>query len=179
MIRPDDYVGYQCSSNRLKHMTLEEHAIRIGYIHTNLAALESSLRFFMLKLRGGVFNVPKPGDADAPLNWMTKWVSLGDLINKYNGELTTDERANFAITQEATDIRDALAHGRLHSPEFSLPWTLVKFGRQKSGRVPIMLNLTMTMDWLDRAYKLVGDDKNKVDACCKERGYSISAPISR
>ena len=53
-------------------MTLEEHALRIGFLHTNLAGLESSLRFFMLKLRDQAFHVPKPGDADAPLSWMTK-----------------------------------------------------------------------------------------------------------
>jgi len=127
-------------------MTLDEHAIRIGYIHTNLAGLESSLRFFMLKLRGQAFYVPKAGDADAPLNWMTKWVSLGDLIKKYNGELTEKERTEFAITQEATDIRDALAHGRLHSPELTLPWTLTKFDQQRAGRVPIILNQKMTID---------------------------------
>lgn len=155
-------------------MTLDEHAIRIGYVHTNLAALESSLRFFMLKLRGQAFQVPKPGDVDAPLNWMTKWVSLGDLIKKYNGELTTNERPDFLITQEATDIRDALAHGRLHSPELTLPWTLTKFGKQKGGRVPIILNQNMTIDWLDNAYKLVGEHKRRVDACSKGRGFWIT-----
>src|SRR5580700_5751157 len=152
-------------------MTLDEHAIRIGYVHTNLAALESSLRFFMLKLRGQTFHVPKPGDVDAPLTWMTKWISLGDLIKKYNGELTDNERAELLITQEATDIRDALAHGRLHSPELELPWTLIKFGQQKAGRVPIILNQTMTIDWLDNAYKLAGKHKRRVDACSKSRGF--------
>ncbi len=155
-------------------MTLDEHAIRVGYVHTNLAALESSLRFFMLKLRGQVFHVPKPGDADAPLNWMTKWVSLGDLIKKYNGELTENERLHFLITKEAKDIRDALAHGRLHSPELELPWTLTKFGQQKGGRVSIILNQKMTIEWLDNAHKLVGEHKHKVDACSKGRGFSIA-----
>lgn len=155
-------------------MTLDEHAIRIGHLHTNLAALESSLRFFMLKLRGQAFHVPKPGDADAPLNWMTKWVSLADLIKKYNGELTDIERLEFSITQEVTDIRDGLAHGRLHSPELALPWTLTKFGQQKEGRVPIILNQKMTIDWLDNAYKLVGEHKRRVDACSKRRGFSIT-----
>jgi hypothetical protein len=155
-------------------MTLDEHAIRVGYVHTNLAALESSLRFFMLKLRGQAFHVPKPGDVDAPLNWMTKWVSLGDLIKKYNGELTDNERTELSITQETTDIRDALAHGRLHSPELELPWTLIKFGQQKAGRVPIILNQTMTIDWLDNAYKLAGKHKRRVDACSKARGFLVA-----
>jgi hypothetical protein len=155
-------------------MTLDEHAIRIGYVHTNLAALESSLRYFMLKLRGQAFHIPKPGDADAPLNWMTKWISLGDLIKKYNGELTAGERAKFAITQETTEIRDALAHGRLHSPEMTLPWSLTKFGMQRKGRVPILLNQQMTIEWLDNAYKLAGEHKRKVDECSKGRGFSIA-----
>lgn len=155
-------------------MTLEEHAIRIGYVHTNLAALESSLRFLMLKLNGETFRVPRPGDVDAPLNWMTKWISLGDLIRKYNGELTANERGQFAITQDATDIRDALAHGRIHSPELTFPWTLTKFGKQRAGRVLIDRHEQMTVEWLDNAYKLVGEHKAKVDACNKGRGFSIT-----
>lgn len=155
-------------------MDLDEHAVRIGYVHTSLAALESSLRFFMLKLSGERFRVPQPGDVDAPLNWMTKWISLGKLIKRYNGELTTNERNQFAITQDATDIRDALAHGRIHSPELTFPWTITKFGRQRAGRVLIDINQQMTIEWLDNAYKLVDEHKRKVDACSKGRGFKIT-----
>lgn len=155
-------------------MDIDEHAKRIGYLHTNLTALESSLRFFLLKVDKQKFRVPKQGDVDAPLSWMTRWVSLGDLIKRYNGELTAKERENFLITQESVNLRDAIAHGRIHSPELKFPWTITKFGKQKEGRVLIDLHEQMTIEWLDKAYKLVGEHKNKVDACSKGRSFSIT-----
>lgn len=155
-------------------MDIDEHAKRVGYLHTNLTALESSLRYFLLKVDGQTFRVPQDGDVDAPLNWMTKWISLAKLINRYNGELTASERDKFSITLEAVNFRDAIAHGRVHSPKLQFPWTLTKFGKQKSGRVLIDLNQQMTVEWLDNAYKLVGQHKEKVDACSKKRGFSIT-----
>jgi len=155
-------------------MDIDEHAKRIGYLHTNLTALESSLRFFLLKVDKQTFRIPHDGDVDAPLNWLTKWMSLGDLIKRYNGELTPSEHPKFAITRESVDLRDAIAHGRIHSPELSFPWTVTKFGKQKSGRVLIDLNQKMTIEWLDGAYTLVGQHKAKVDECSKSRGFSFS-----
>ena len=155
-------------------MDIDEHAKRVGYLHTNLTALESSLRYFLLKVEKQTFRVPQDSDVDAPLNWMTKWISLGDLIKRYNGELTDSERDKFSITQESVNFRDAIAHGRVHSPKLEFPWTLTKFGRQKSGRVLIDLNEKMTIEWLDNAYRLVGQQKAKVDDCSKGRGFSIT-----
>jgi hypothetical protein len=155
-------------------MDIEEHAKRVGYLHTNLTALESSVRFFLLKVDKQTFRVPRDGDVDAPLTWMTKWISLGDLIKRYNSELTSNERDKFSITQESVSLRDAIAHGRLHSPDLKFPWTITKFGKQKSGRVLIDLNQQMTIEWLDNSYKLVGEHKRKVDACSTGRGFSIT-----
>jgi hypothetical protein len=73
-------------------MDYKDHCLRVGYIHTNLAALESSLRFFLLKVNGQTFSAPKAGDVDAPVNYITKYASLGGLIKKYNGALTNRER---------------------------------------------------------------------------------------
>jgi len=155
-------------------MDIDDHAKRLGYLHTNLAALESSLRYFLLKVDRQAFRIPQNGEVDAPLNWMTKWISLDKLIEKYNDELTGSEREKFSITQESVNLRDAIAHGRMHSPKLEFPWTLTKFGRQKSGRVLIDLNQQMTIEWLENAYKLVGQQKEKVDACSRARGFAIT-----
>jgi hypothetical protein len=155
-------------------MDIDDHAKRVGYLHTNLTALESSLRYFLLKVDKQAFRIPQDGDVDAPLNWMTKWISLDKLIKRYNGELTGIEREKFSITQESVNLRDAIAHGRVHSPKLEFPWTLTKFGKQRSGRVLIDLNQQMTIEWLDNASKLVGQHKEKVDACSKARGFSIT-----
>jgi len=53
-------------------MDYNDHCQRIGYIHMNLTALESSLRFFLLKANGETFAAPKPGDADVPLTHIEK-----------------------------------------------------------------------------------------------------------
>ncbi len=40
--------------------------------------------------------------------------------------------------------------------------------------MPIILNEKLTVDWLDKAYKLVGEHKYRVDACSKAREFSIT-----
>jgi hypothetical protein len=103
----------------------------------NLTALESSLRFFLLKANGETFVAPKPGDADVPLTHMTNFASLGWLITEYNAKLNAEESEGFALDESSVHVRDALAHGRLTSPSREFPLTLWKFGRVKSGHVPI------------------------------------------
>jgi hypothetical protein len=154
-------------------MDYKDHSLRVGYIHTNLAALETSLRYFLLKANGQVFSSPKAGDADAPVNYITKFASLGGLIEEYNGALTPLEGA-YNITDESVRIRDALAHGRLVAPANDFPLTLWKFGEEQPGRVPIEYNEVLTVDWLDKTWKMINQQKELVDACSKQRGYPIT-----
>jgi hypothetical protein len=153
-------------------MDYKDHCLRVGYIHTNLAALESSLRFFLLKVNGQTFSAPKAGDVDAPVNYITKYASLGGLIKKYNGALTPTESA-YKITDRSVRIRDALAHGRLVAPANDYPLTLWKFGEEQSGRVPVAYEV-LTVDWLDKTWKMINREKELVDACSKQRGYPIT-----
>jgi hypothetical protein len=119
---------------RAEQMDFKEHCLQVGYIHTNLAALESSLRFFLLKANDQTFIVPKTEDADAPINYITKYISLGALIKGYNDELTESERATYLVSDDPVRIRDSLAHGRLVAPGNTFPVTLWKFGQDKGGQ---------------------------------------------
>jgi hypothetical protein len=163
----------QSSSMGVAKMDYKEHSLRVGYIHMNLAALESSLRFFLLKANGQVFSSPTPSDTDAPINYITKFASLGGLIKEYNEALKSSEGA-YKITDEAVRIRDALAHGRLVAPANGFPVTLWKFGAERSGRVPIEYNDVLTVDWLDNAWKLINKQRVLVDECSKHRNYPIT-----
>jgi hypothetical protein len=53
-----------CGSKDGKKMDYKDHCLRIGYIHTNLAALESALRFFLLKANKETFTSPNPEDTE-------------------------------------------------------------------------------------------------------------------
>ena len=96
----------------------------------------------------------------------------GQLIKEYNGKLNSSESEQFALDEECVRIRDALAHGRLIAPTKDFPWRLWKFGRVKSGRVPIEYNEELTVDWLDKTWKMIDQHEQTVDACSKQRGYS-------
>jgi hypothetical protein len=155
-------------------MDYNDHCLRVGYIHMNLAALESALRFVLLKANKETFTSPKPKDADAPLSQITNFASLGWLIKEYNGKLDPSESTQFALDNESARIRDALAHGRLVAPTNEFPLTLWKFGPVKSGRVPIEYNEVLTVDWLDKTWEMINQQKELVTACSKQRGYPIT-----
>jgi len=60
----------------VQSMDYKDHCLRLGFIHMNLTALESSLRFFLLKANKETFTAPKPGETEAPLNHITNFASL-------------------------------------------------------------------------------------------------------
>ena len=153
-------------------MDHNDHCLRIGYIHTNLAALETALRFFLLKVNNETFTSPKPGDTDMPLSHMTNFASLGWLIKQYNGKLDLSESAEFAADEQCVHIRDALAHGRLVAPMKEYPLTLWKFGQVKAGRVPIEYNDVLTIDWLDKSWKMI--DQQKGPGNCLQQEARLS-----
>jgi hypothetical protein len=158
----------------VKMMDYKDHCLRIGYIHTNLAALESALRFFLLKANNETFTSPKPEDTDVPLNHITNFASLGWLIKEYNSNLDSSESVQFTLGDKSVRIRDALTHGRLVAPMKDYPLTLWKFGRVRSGRVRIEYNEVLTVDWLDNTWKTINQQKELVTACSKKRGYPIT-----
>jgi hypothetical protein len=117
-------------------MKVEDHTKSVGAIVTNLQALETVLRYFLLKANGQQVDFPKPGAKDTSITYLTDYRSLRALIRSYNESLTEAE-AKYGIDLEAVmKIRDAFAHGRLVTTS-ELPATLWKFAEPVNGRVPI------------------------------------------
>jgi hypothetical protein len=99
---------------------------------------------------------------------------LGWLIKEHNGKLDLAESAAFSIDDGSVRIRDALAHGRLVAPTKEFPSTLWKFGRVVAGCVPIEYDQVLTTDWLEKTWKTVNQQKERVDACSRRRRYPIT-----
>jgi hypothetical protein len=147
----------------------EEHTQWVGAIVTNLQALETVLRYFLLRVRKQDPQFPKVGDKDAKKTYLTRFLSLGKIIRKYNSVLQAHE-SKFAVDIEVVHIRDAFAHGRLLTPS-ELPARLWKFGDGKNGRVKVEFSEELTVDWLKAKALMIQAEKDKVLACFKSRGY--------
>ncbi len=129
-------------------MRIEEHTQGVGAIVTNLQALETVLRIFLLKATDQNAEFPKLGSADASINYLTAYKSLGPLIRLYNEKLT-DAEQKYAIDLNVVKIRDAFAHGRLVTMT-ELPYTLWKFGEALNTRVTVDFCEVLTADWLKK-----------------------------
>lgn len=151
-------------------MKPEEHTQWVGAIATNLLALETCLRYFLLKLHKQDPQFPKPGDRDAKKTYMTRQLSLGKIIKNYNQALRKDE-TKFKIGPEPLLIRDAIAHGRLLTTS-ELPVRLWKFSGGKKGRVNIDVSEELTVEWMKGKAAMIEHEKNKVVECFKARGYA-------
>jgi hypothetical protein len=147
----------------------EEHTQWVGAIITNLQALETVLRYFLVRLRNQDATFPKPGERDAQKTYMTRFLPLGKIIRKYNNVLLPTE-AKFKVDESVLHIRDAFAHGRLVTTS-ELPARLWKFGSSKKGRVNIDFSEELTLDWMKKAAALIDGERQKVVDCFKSRGF--------
>ena len=151
-------------------MKPEDHTQWVGAIVTNLQALETCLRYFLSRLRKQDPQFPKVGDRDAKKTYMTRFLSLGKIIRKYNSALNANE-AKYKVSEEVVHVRDAFAHGRLVTPT-ELPARLWKFATgSKNGRVAIEFSEELTLDWLKAKALMIGSEKDKVVECFNARGY--------
>jgi hypothetical protein len=133
-------------------MDYKDHLFGVGAIVTNLQALETSLRYFLVRRFEQHFRFPMKGEPTACKNYLTAFASLGELIGEYNKSLKPDEE-KFKIDFDAVRIRDALAHGRLVLPEPpAWPATLWKFGKVEGGRMPVEFCQELTVEWMKEQY---------------------------
>lgn len=148
------------------------HINGIGNIVTNLQALETTLRGFLVERYGQCADFPKMGDKTACRNYLTNFVSLGDLIAEYQRDLAETEK-QYSIDSSVVLIRDALAHGRVfvRGSDPKPPFELWKFGKAKDGKMPVEFAETLTEDWLKSRWLLVHEQQQKVVNCAKARGY--------
>jgi hypothetical protein len=155
-------------------MESKDHINGVGSIVTNLQALESVLRAFLLERYGQRWQFPKVGDTTADMNYLTNWISLGDLIEEYHRDLADHEK-EYSIDVSVVTIRDALAHGRLfvRGSDPKPPYELWKFAKSKDGKMPVEFSETLTQDWLKAKWELVDSERKKVVACSTSRGYKL------
>jgi hypothetical protein len=84
----------------------KDHITGMGNIILNLQALESLLRGFLVEKYGQCAAFPKMGDKVARRNYLTNFVSLGDLIKDYHRCLEEHEK-KYTIDESIVLIRDA------------------------------------------------------------------------
>jgi hypothetical protein len=150
-------------------MNPADHVRLVGSIVTNLQALETHLRYFIVKSSGQEVAFPKEGDKDVTENYLTNYVSLGELIKTFNAVLSADERM-FLVDESVVVVRDAFAHGRLVTKTV-FPATLWKFGRSRDGRVPVEFCEVLTKDWLVKTSNRIDAERQRVLDCFTARGY--------
>lgn len=150
-------------------MKAEDHAQWVGAIVTNLAALETVLRRFLVEARRQDAPFPRAGDRDAKKSYLTSYLMLDEIIKKYRNTLRADE-AKFQVDTKVVRIRDAFAHGRMVT-EKGLPFHLWKFGRASRGRVPVEFSKELTVEWLKETALMIEGEKDKVVECFKRRDY--------
>jgi hypothetical protein len=146
-----------------------DHTQGVGAIVTNLQALETVLRYFLLRLRKQEADFPKVGDRKAKKTYLTRWIALDKLIRNYNKALNDSEK-EFKVDKEVVRIRDAFAHGRLVTPNV-IPAHLWKFGRPKNGHVEVEFCEELTAEWLKNTWLMIDRERQKVVDCFKARGY--------
>jgi hypothetical protein len=150
-------------------MKAEEHTQGVGAIITNLQALETVLRYFLLRLHKQETQFPKAGDTDAKKTYLTRWIALDKLVKNYKAALSEEER-KFEVDREVVRIRDAFAHGRLLTSA-EIPARLWKFGQSKQGRVKVEFCEELTAEWLKNTWLMIDRERQKVVDCFKGRGY--------
>jgi hypothetical protein len=78
----------------------KDHTHQTGAIVTNLQALETVLRRFLLTLKLQQLQFPKPGDTGAAENMLTSYEFLDELVDSFNQALTDTEK-QFAVDEKS------------------------------------------------------------------------------
>lgn len=134
---------------------LDSYTRALGSVFANLHSLEFLLRLFLYKKRsrphasfrrGQNFTGLSTGTI-LPVNALTDYQSLGDLIKCYNTKIKRGFPA-LEIDQNIVTLRNALVHGRVFVPKTGLPLQLLKFAKPRNGKVEIKFAATLTPEWL-------------------------------
>jgi hypothetical protein len=145
-------------------MIIEQHANQLGSLVANFHSLEFVLRIFLNRLPNArSIGVPLGTNiytlavgTELPENDLTSYETLGELIKRYNLEVTA-HKAGDPIDPSLVIVRDALAHGRVSSNEIDEPLRLLKFDKPSKGYVRITFNELMNEPWFKAQKKRVYD----------------------
>lgn len=152
-------------------MDVQEHTQGVGAIITNLAALETVLRYFMSRVRNEKPDFPKAGDRRAKKSYLTRSIALQNLIQNYNGVLKTTESGYLIDKKDIVRIRNAFAHGRILTTT-EIPARLWNFIGSKKGYMEIEFDEELNAAWLKATWVRIDKERQKVVDCFKERGYT-------
>ena len=83
---------------------------------------------FLGEVNNQNLEMPTPTTKELPETYITNYMSLDELLTKYNACLSTAEQ-NHYVDKAVVKIRDAFAHGRVFSLAEEFPVTLYKFGK--------------------------------------------------
>ena len=127
----------------------------LGSVIANLHSLEFMLRLYLYKKRSSPHASFRRGQnftgllegATLPINALTDYQTLGDLIKGYN-TLVKRRHSDLEIEQGIVNLRDALAHGRVFVPKSGLPLQLLKFSKPHNDKVVVTFSATLSSEWL-------------------------------
>jgi hypothetical protein len=143
---------------------LEDYALALGKLLSNLGALEFAIRMRLHKDddKDSAQAMPRRWATDVPegnlvpLNWITSWHQLGKLIDEYNRreqQLGSKDLLDTGIV----DIRHAIAHGRVIGLSTEEPLRLLRFSKPVDGASTVALErrYTVTIEWMGEQVRMV------------------------
>jgi len=142
-------------------MTLDEHVRHLGGLVANFQSLEFILRAVLqaspsarpIGIPHGTNIYSYPVGAELPLNELTSYDSLGELIAKFNSQAA--QLGLPAVDATLVEIRDALAHGRVSADVIENDLRLLKFSKPDDGSVRVTFNERLSSEWFTNQKKRV------------------------
>ncbi len=133
-------------------MNQEQHPLNLGKLLVNFQSLEFVLRAFLWESEKDkdkelkLYELKK-GDIVTE-NAFTNYDSLNSLINKYNRNPKISSEG-LKIDGTITDVRDAIAHGRVAGKTPTPPFSLLKFSKPKNRLVRVTFSVQLTREWFN------------------------------
>ena len=143
-------------------MNPSEYARDLGMIVGNLQSLEYLLRGYLYEEDDPAAPSVDPArwykleaNEILPLNSLTSYESLGQLIDRYNSSVVAlDPRLQ--VGKWVVGLRDALAHGRISGALDGEHLTLLKFAKPQGDQVRVETVVLLTPEWMaDQREKLM------------------------
>lgn len=141
-----------------------DYAAALGRLMANLSQLERSLRSVLYaighaphtSLPTGMFLwTMQPGD-QVPLNALTSWDTLGELIAAFNAAHQT-RNPPLVVDPTLKTLRDAFAHGRLVADGSSTHFVLMRFRPPTGTTVIVEDRYELTIDFMNEQIVRAGD----------------------
>jgi hypothetical protein len=151
---------------------LADYACELGRLVGNVSSLEMLVRFALYaadtlpakRLPDGWQAVTLPVNQPLPVNWLTNWCQLSELIGQYN-RLERARGSSALIDATIVDLRHAFAHGRILADNTpSSPLILLRFSKPVGETTTIEHRFPLTLDWMRAQIGLVRDAINTVQA---------------